>query len=107
MFRKNITKFTMLAVWALAASAAFAEEAAAGAAKQASAVDSNIFWAIAIVLGISSSAAAYAVGKIGAAAMGAAAEKPELLGKAIALVGMGEGIALFGFLVALFMVFKL
>ena len=107
MFRKNITKFTMLAVCVLTASAAFAEEAAAETAQQASSVNSNIFWAIAIVLGISSSAAAYAVGKIGAAAMGAAAEKPELLGKAIALVGMGEGIALFGFLVALFMVFKL
>lgn len=49
--------------------------------------------------------AALAVGKVGAAAMGAAAEKPEVLGKAIAFVGLGEGIALFGFLVCIFLIF--
>ena len=43
---------------------------------------------------------------IGAAAMGAAAEKPEVLSKAIIYVGLGEGIALFGFLIALFMLNK-
>ena len=46
------------------------------------------------------------VGKVGSAAMGAAAEKPELLGKAIPFVGLGEGIALFGFLIAFFMLNK-
>ena len=50
--------------------------------------------------------AALAVGKIGAAAMGAAAERPEMLGKAIAFVGLGEGIALFGFLISLMMLNK-
>ena len=58
-------------------------------------------------MGIGSISAGYAVGKVGAAAMGAAAEKPELLGKAIAFVGLGEGIALFGFLISLFLVFKI
>jgi V/A-type H+-transporting ATPase subunit K len=47
------------------------------------------------------------VGKIGAAVMGAAAEKPEIMGKAIAFVGLGEGIALFGFLVSLFLIFRI
>ena len=59
--------------------------------------------AIALTMGCGSFAAALAVGKIGVAAMGAAAEKPEVLGKAIAFVGLGEGIALFGFLVSLFL----
>ena len=54
-----------------------------------------------------SMSAAYAVGKIGAAVMGAAAEKPEVLGKAIAFVGLGEGIALFGFLISFFLVMKI
>lgn len=61
------------------------------------------YLAIAIIMACGSFAAAFAVGKIGAATMGAAAEKPELLGKAIAFVGLGEGIALFGFLISLFL----
>ena len=96
--------FLLVAV-ALADAAPEAVPAATDAIK--SAVNPNIFWTIAIVMGTGSLAAAYAVGKVGAAAMGASAEKPELLGKAIAFVGMGEGLALFAFLVALFLVFKI
>ena len=101
-----------LAVLALACGAAYAEgtpeaaEATAAAAKTAT-TNPAIFYAIAICMGMGSLSAAFAVGKIGAAAMGAAAEKPELLGKAIAFVGLGEGIALFGFLISLFLVFKI
>ncbi|HPY91438.1 ATP synthase subunit C [Oligosphaera ethanolica] len=80
-------------------------EAAAGVAKAP--VDPAIFYAIAVTMSVGSLSAGFAVGKVGAAAMGAAAEKPELLGKAIAFVGLGEGIALFGFLVSLFLVFKI
>lgn len=42
-----------------------------------------------------------AVGRIGAAAMGAMAEDPSLSGKALPYVGLAEGICLWGFLVAL------
>ena len=62
--------------------------------------------AVALTMMFGSLAASLAVGKIGAAAMGAAAEKPELLSKAIIYVGLGEGIALFGFLIALLMLNK-
>ena len=62
--------------------------------------------AVALTMMFGSLAASLAVGKIGAAAMGAAAEKPEVLSKAIIYVGLGEGIALFGFLIALFMLNK-
>ncbi|MBR4220643.1 MAG: hypothetical protein IKR81_05775 [Victivallales bacterium] len=87
---------------------AFAAEGDAAAAETAvkTAVNPAIYYAIAAIMGIGSISASMAVGKIGAAAMGAAAEKPELLGKAIAFVGLGEGIALFGFLISLFLVFK-
>lgn len=66
-----------------------------------------IYYAIALTMAAASASAAFAVGKIGAAVMGAAAEKPEILGKGIAFVGLGEGIALFGFLVSLFLIFKI
>jgi len=49
-------------------------------------------------------AGGFAVAKIGAAAMGAMAEKPELSGKALPYVGLAEGICLWGFLVALLII---
>ncbi len=42
-----------------------------------------------------------AVGKIGAAAMGAMSENENLSGKALPFVGLAEGVCLWGFLVAL------
>lgn len=65
------------------------------------------YYAIAIVMGAGCLSAAYAVGKVGAAALGAAAEKPELLGKAIVFVGLGEGIAIFGLIISLMLINKL
>jgi len=88
------------------AQAGNAAEAASEVVKKAPS-GSAIYYAIAATMGIASMSAAYAVGKIGAAVMGAAAEKPEIMGKAIAFVGLGEGIALFGFLIALFLIFRI
>ena len=58
----------------------------------------------AIAVGVACLAGGFAVGKIGAAAMGAMSEKPELSGKAIPFVGLAEGICLWGFLVALLII---
>jgi len=55
----------------------------------------------ALSVGIACIAGGMAVARIGAAAMGAMAEKPELSGKALPYVGLAEGICLWGFLVAL------
>ena len=105
------TKIFLGAAVLVAGGAAFASGDAATAEAAVEAVaqvqqPAGLYYAIAAIMGIGSMSAAYAVGKVGAAAMGAAAEKPELLGKAIAFVGLGEGIALFGFLISLFLVFK-
>ncbi len=88
----------------MAQEAPAAEEAVQVVAAQRPAA---FYYAIAASIGIGCLSAGYAVGKIGAAVMGAAAEKPEIMGKAIAFVGLGEGIALFGFLVALFLYTKM
>jgi len=45
--------------------------------------------------------AAYAVGKVGAAALGAASERPELLGRSLLFVGLAEGIAIYGLIIAI------
>lgn len=60
--------------------------------------------AAALAVGIACIGGGAAVGKIGAAAMGAMSENAELSGKALPFVGLAEGICLWGFLVALFII---
>jgi len=104
----DITKCAIVMIVFLCACVAYAEGDATAAETAVKApVSPSIYYAIAAIMGVGSISAGYAVGKVGAAAMGAAAENPELLGKAIAFVGLGEGIALFGFLISLFLVFKI
>ena len=79
----------------------FAEGQEATAESTASAAK---YIAAGIAVGISCIAGGMAVGKIGAAAMGAMSENPELSGKALPFVGLAEGICLWGFLVALFII---
>lgn len=57
-----------------------------------------------IAVGVACIAGGMAVGKIGAAAMGAMSENAELSGKALPFVGLAEGICLWGFLVALLII---
>ncbi len=51
--------------------------------------------------------AAYAVARIGAAVMGAAAEKPELLTRSLVYVALAEGLAVLGFAVAVMLLQKI
>ena len=61
----------------------------------------HIAWAIAVVTGLACLAAGFAVAHVGSAAMGAVTERPELMGRAILFVGLAEGIAIYGLLVAI------
>jgi V/A-type H+/Na+-transporting ATPase subunit K len=56
--------------------------------------------AAAVAAGLAALAAGYAVASVGSAAVGALAEKPELLGRVLILVGLAEGIAIYGLIVA-------
>lgn len=51
--------------------------------------------------------AAYAVSRIGVAAMGSAAEKPELLTRSLLFVALAEGLAVLGFAIAIMMIQKI
>lgn len=57
--------------------------------------------AAAFTIAASIAGAAHAVGKIGSAALGAAAEKPELLPRSILFVALAEGLAILGFAIAM------
>jgi len=62
---------------------------------------------IGFTVGISSLAAGLAVGKVGAAAMGAAAEQPEIIGRALVFVAVAEGIAVFGLIIGIMLLLRL
>jgi V/A-type H+-transporting ATPase subunit K len=59
------------------------------------------FLAAALATGLSSLGAGIAVGSVGSAAIGALAEKPELLGRTLILVGLAEGIAIYGLIISI------
>lgn len=54
----------------------------------------------AVAVGASSIGAAIAVAYTGAAALAAISEKPEMFGRAMVIVGLAEGIAIYGLIVA-------
>lgn len=78
-----------------------AEVAPAETAKDSSTIK---YIAAGLAVGLACIAGGMAVGKIGAAAMGAMSENAELSGKALPFVGLAEGICLWGFLVALLII---
>jgi V/A-type H+-transporting ATPase subunit K len=59
------------------------------------------FIAAALATGLSSLGAGIAVASVGSAAIGTLAEKPELLGRALIMVGLAEGIAIYGLIVSI------
>jgi V/A-type H+-transporting ATPase subunit K len=63
--------------------------------------------AAAFTMAVSVVGAGLAVGRIGAAALGAAAEKPELLTRSVLLVALAEGLAVLGFAIAMMLVQKM
>jgi len=62
--------------------------------------------AAAIAVGLGSLGAAIAVAVVGSAAMGAMSEKPELGGRALIFLGLAEGIAIYGLIVAIMILGK-
>ncbi len=63
--------------------------------------------AAAISTSVSAIAAGIAVSIVGSAAMGAVAEKPEVMGRSIIFVGLAEGIAIYGLIISIMILGKL
>jgi V/A-type H+-transporting ATPase subunit K len=59
------------------------------------------YMAAAIAAGLGVLGAGIAVMAVGAAAMGAISEKPELFARALIFVGLAEGLAIYGLIVAI------
>jgi len=59
------------------------------------------FVSAALSTGLAALGAGYAVARVGSAAVGAVAEKPDLFGRVLVLVGLAEGIAIYGLIVSI------
>ncbi len=88
-------------VWLFAPATALA----AGLAQEAP-QDPYATIAAAIAVSVGSIGAAYAVSSTGSAAIGAIAEKPEVFGRALIFVGMAEGVAIYGLIIAFLILFR-
>ncbi len=65
------------------------------------------FLSAAISVGLGSIAAGIAVAYVGAAALGMVGERPELVGRSLIFVGLAEGIAIYGLILALMILGKI
>ena len=63
--------------------------------------------AAAVAFGLGAIGAGIAISHVGAAAMGAVAEKPQIAGQALIFVALAEGLVVFGFITALMILGKI
>ena len=90
----GLTTLLITGCWVLAA------WAQAGAASSPEVVK-WAYMAAAVAAGLGVLGAGVAVMGVGAAAMGAISEKPELFARALIFVGLAEGLAIYGLIVAI------
>lgn len=90
---------TLLMVWSPALASNATDEGVA--VTLAAGVAPWAYIAAALATGMSSLGAGIAVASVGSAAIGALAEKPELLGRALIMVGLAEGIAIYGLIISI------
>lgn len=112
---RNLKKMTRVLFTLLVAGVTFAAFSglalatspdAAAAAGQASSAGMG-FIAAALSVGISAIGSGIAVGNGAPAAIGALTEDPKSFGKALIFVALGEGIALYGMLIAILILNKI
>lgn len=102
--------FSFFALVALATVFGFAVSGNAMAADTAAAAASTVgdglkYVGAALAVGLSGVGGGIAVSSAAAAALGAMSENDSIFGKALIFVGLAEGVALYGLLVALLMLF--
>ncbi len=83
--------------------------AAETAVQAEAAASKNIMWAVisaAVAFSFGAIAAGFAISHVGAAAMGAMSEKPEIGAQALIFIALAEGLVVFGFITALMILGK-
>jgi V/A-type H+-transporting ATPase subunit K len=103
----NVALFVIgLIVMATIVITAFPAEAAtvAQATQAAQETNGTALLAAAIAVAGSSIGAAIAVAYTGSAALAAMSERPEMFGRSMVIVGLAEGIAIYGLIIAIILV---
>jgi V/A-type H+-transporting ATPase subunit K len=95
---EGFNAFVLVAAILLLAQPVHAQDAAAVAGQ-------SRFLGAAFATGLAAIGSGIAVGIAGAAAIGAIAEKPELLGRTLIFVGLAEGIVIYGLIIS-FMILR-
>ena len=80
------------------------EQAANQAAQAAASAQGMKYLAAGLAVGLAGIGGGYAVGVAGAAATSAVVEKPEVSGTVLLYVALGEGIAIYGLLIAILLI---
>jgi V/A-type H+-transporting ATPase subunit K len=96
----------VIALTATPSTAATAPHLLAAAATTAKAANGSALIGAAIAVAGSSIGAAIAVAYTGSAALAAMSERPELFGRAMVIVGLAEGIAIYGLIVSIILIGK-
>ena len=91
-------------VWLFSPESVFA--AGTALAQQAATADPYASLAAGVSTGLAALGAGVGVSGTGAAAIGAIAEKPEALGRSLIFVGLAEGVAIYGLLIAFLVLFR-
>lgn len=99
-----IAAFIYCALWCLTPAALAAE---AGPGKGMTDAVGLAYIGAGLAVGFACLASGYAVAKIGSAAIGAVSEKPELMGRTLVFLGLAEGIAIYGLIIAIMILNKL
>lgn len=108
IFFSTVTSFGILLVITIISilpAGGFATSASTTAASNTSATVSNgvgsAMIGVALATGLASMGAGIGVGMVGASAIGAISEKPEMLGKTLIYAGLAEGVAIYGIVVSI------
>lgn len=91
----------IVSVWLISPETVYA----AGVVAQQAAADPYASLAAGISTGLAALGAGVAVSGTGAAAIGAISEKPEMFGRSLIFVGLAEGVAIYGLLIAFLVLF--
>lgn len=97
----GLGSLSMLALLALGIA-----EPASAATVTSSGGQSGAFIGAGIAVGASSIGAGVAVAYTGSAALAAISEKPEMFGRTMVIVGLAEGIAIYGLIIAVILIGK-
>jgi V/A-type H+-transporting ATPase subunit K len=96
----NVATAVIALAVAVLMAAGMAQPVAAAMPAQNGDGDQNIAIGAGLAVGLAAIGAGIAVGIAGAAAIGAMAEKPEMLGRTLIIVGLAEGIAIYGLIIS-------